>query len=181
MEEKEEKVTTAMILSKLLIAMKILKLHIEWLPLLVKQTRLRTIDIEYFTDNLVKTLDEHIFDVQYKLGILLKDLFKEKNFGYNSPSHWKITAQELKQGYIILDETNDNGDYLGVDCRHVLFLIDYKDNKFNIQQGDLLPFNTIKSILGNIRDSSYSNENSLDINDYHKRTLNLISTAKGKK
>jgi hypothetical protein len=166
---KEEIIDLAINLSRKLIAIKILKFHIEWLPTLAKQARIKKINntIELFASDLNKTIDEDIFEVHNKIGILLRDLFEGKNFGYTQSEHWKITTKELKQGYIILDETNNNGDYLGIDHRYVLFLTNYKDSRFDIKKGNLSPFNSVKSILGNQR----------DLNDVNK-VLNLMQIVK---
>ena len=165
------KIDKVIYLSKVIIALKILKLHIVTELRLATRTRVRLNTMEYISNQL-EEIDSKLIKIHLYINSLLKPYFKGKEFGYDQIETWGLTGKDMQKGYLALNETDNNGNYLGTDqdieFKYILFLSSYSDKKFKIQQGDLLPFSNITSILGN-QPNLFIGE--LDLTDYSKTVL----------
>jgi len=162
-------------LSKVIIALKVLKLHMAVELGLASRTRVRLHTMEYVSSQLDE-IDSKLSKIYEYLETLLKPYFKGKEFGYCRKESWGLTAKDMQKGYLTLNETDKNGNYLGndqnIEFKYVLFLQKYTDKGFKIEQGDLLPFGEVTSILGN-QLSLFIGE--VDIVEYSKAILSITT------
>lgn len=100
----------------------------------------------------VKELRDRIIQYEIKTKLLLQPLFKGQgnSFGYDeSTNNWHLTAEDMQRGYLNLEKTNTDGN----SERFILLLSNYKDKKFDLHEGELLPFTKVATILGNLKDT----------------------------
>lgn len=162
-------------LSKVIIALKVLRLHIIAELKLISRAKVKLIMCSHISSQL-EEIDSILPKIQESIKNLLQSKFRGKEFGYNQQESWGLTGKDLQKGYLVLNETDNNGNYLGTDqdieYRYILFLNDYTDKRFKIKQGDLLPFNEITSILGN-QSNLFIGE--IDANEYIKTIFTMTN------
>ena len=117
---------------------------------------LASIDVPFYKFNqcsleIVNEIKDRIIQYEIKIKLLLSPLFKGNDFGYDlNNTNWHITAEDLQRGYINLEKINLTD---GNSERFILLLSNYKDKRFDIHEGELLPFVKIATILGNLKDT----------------------------
>lgn len=160
-------------LSKVIIALKILKLHILVELKLISRTRVKLNTTEYISSQL-EEIDLKLLNIHNYIQNLLKPYFNGKEFGYDQIETWGFTANDMRKGYLALNEIDKDGNYLGndhdIEYKYILFLNNYIDKRFKIKQGDLLPFKEVTSILGN-QNNLFIGE--LDLTEYTTTVLRL--------
>lgn len=101
---------------------------------------------------MLSRVDARRLEINGTIKLLLQPFFGGKDFDYQSIHNWTLTLNDMTRGYVDLYEItgrDNDGNPIGQTFRHILFLSDYKDSAHGIHEGNLLPFNSVASILGN--------------------------------
>lgn len=120
------------------------------------KTLLASIPVPFYKTNtaiseIVSEIKDRITQYEIKIKLLLHPLFKGNDFGYDpTNTNWHFTAEDMQRGYLHLEKINSTD---GNSERFILLLSNYKDSKFDLHEGDLLPFTKVATILGNLKDT----------------------------
>jgi len=93
---------------------------------------------------IILEIESVIKESEQKIKKLLYPLFQGKSFiGYNDDIPWSLSSDELKTGFLILNEESTNEEF-------VLILSEYSDRKNKFMEGELLQKRRIGNLLSNI-------------------------------
>jgi hypothetical protein len=136
------KIQKIIYLSKVVLILKLLKIKLnDWL-IGIENIRIFIPNYKEYISIMIKDINGKISDINKQLGILLHPLLEGKYFcGYVTGDNWGLTEDQLRNGYIELEEIKTENIY-------ILLLHDYKD----IKAGTLIKFTNIpkKDLFGNL-------------------------------
>jgi len=152
--------------SKKLLALKIIRIQLQQL-----QRKMKESGFQFSVDEAFKLQFEQVEKCYAKISVQCRDLMypllQNHDFGYREIEHYRINEEDLRKGYIVLEEESEE--------RYVLFLFDYKCANHNIKEGELLPFNKVAPILGNYKSMVSNSKSLLAIPSVHKMLSNSVT------
>lgn len=136
------KIQKIIYLSKVILGLKLLKIKLNDCLIGIENIRVFIPHYKEYIATMIEDINNKISDINKQLSILLHPLLSGKYFcGYVTGENWGLTEEQLRQGYVELEEIKTESIY-------ILLLYDYKD----IKAGTLIKFTNIpkKDLFGDL-------------------------------
>ncbi len=123
-------------------------------------------------------ISRRIEEYENKIRFLLQPLFLGIDFGYDK--HWYLCAEDMQQGYLLLEKSIEDLSNKEAEL-YILSLSNYKDDKFNIKEGELLPIEKVSKVLDKFKDLQGNTPKVIDYMNSDITRVSLIKKYQSKK